>query len=87
MRRRLIPVRYVEWTADDPQEYVSIDRLARMVGISRSTAYRLRRAGKLPLPVGRLGRGLRFRRDDVHRWAQSGFPSYTAELPDSARCV
>jgi excisionase family DNA binding protein len=73
-RRRLLP--YIEWSrsSDDCQEYVSINRVAAMLGISRWTVYRLLRAGRMLPAVGRCGARLRWRREDVIRWAQAGFP-------------
>ena len=76
-RRRMLP--FVEWVRgrdEDHQLYVSIRRLADMVGISPSTAYRMFRTGRLPPAVGRIGHGarLRFSRAEVIEWAQAGFP-------------
>ena len=87
--RKMIP--YVEWVqaSDDHQHYVGIRRLAAMVNISPSTAYRMLKSGRLLPPVGRIGQGarLRFRREDVIAWAQAGFPGAArwAELQRTER--
>ncbi len=102
-RHRRTPLyEYVEWHRGDEwyrgeppdhQEFVSISRLASMIGISRSSAYRLLKDGRLLPPVGRIGKGrrLRFERADVCRWAQNGFPDANrwaqikASAPDLVR--
>ena len=38
---------------------VSVEEVARMLGIGRTLAYRLAAAGELPVPVIRIGRKLR----------------------------
>ncbi|HLN30748.1 MAG TPA: helix-turn-helix domain-containing protein [Gemmataceae bacterium] len=47
---------------------------ARMLGISRAHLHRLRAAGKWgPRPI-RLGRALRFDREELLAWVKSGAP-------------
>jgi excisionase family DNA binding protein len=46
---------------------------AALAGVSRATWHRLRSAGKLP-PAVRLGRAVRWRRDEIAGWIQSGCP-------------
>lgn len=47
---------------------------ARMCGISRSVLHRLRAAHKWPPASVRLGRAVRYRRDEVERWVAAGCP-------------
>jgi excisionase family DNA binding protein len=46
---------------------------AAMAGVSRATWHRLRAAGKLP-PAVRLGRAVRWRRDELVAWIEAGCP-------------
>ena len=46
---------------------------AAIAGVSRATWHRLRAADKLP-PTVRLGRCVRWRRDEVVKWVQAGCP-------------
>lgn len=46
---------------------------AAMAGVSRATWHRLRAAGKLP-PAVKLGRSVRWRRDEVVQWISAGCP-------------
>ena len=47
--------------------------LADVLGVSLRTVRRLDSYGKLPRPV-RLGRAVRWRRDEVARWVEAGCP-------------
>jgi excisionase family DNA binding protein len=61
-----------------PEPLLLSDReAAALLGISRAHFHRLRAAGKFgPEPI-RLGRTLRFERDEVVRWARARCPEAT----------
>ncbi len=46
---------------------------AALAGVSRATWHRLRAAGKLPAAV-KLGRTVRWRRDEIVAWIEAGCP-------------
>jgi excisionase family DNA binding protein len=46
---------------------------AALVGVCRATWHRLRAANKLP-PAVRLGRAVRWRREEIVEWIQAGCP-------------
>jgi excisionase family DNA binding protein len=57
-----------------PDALLLTDRqAAALCGLGRSTWHRLRAAGKLPLAV-RLGRALRWRRQEIEAWISAGCP-------------
>jgi excisionase family DNA binding protein len=47
--------------------------VARLLGISEATLYRLKSAGKLPAPV-KLGGRVLWRREELGRWCVAGCP-------------
>lgn len=47
---------------------------AKLLGVSQSHFYQLHRTGRLPLPV-RLGRAVRWRRQELLDWMTAGCPS------------
>jgi predicted DNA-binding transcriptional regulator AlpA len=47
---------------------------ARLCGIGRATWHRLRAAGKVGPQAVRLGRAVRYRRNEVEAWAAAGCP-------------
>ena len=50
---------------------VRLRQLTAMVGLSRSTIYRLVKAGNFPKPI-RIGiSSLAWRMDDIHKWIDS----------------
>jgi len=62
--------------AHDPLT-VDSDGAARMLGISSSHFYAMKRAGQLgPAPI-RLGRCCRYRVDELHAWVAAGCPGAT----------
>jgi predicted DNA-binding transcriptional regulator AlpA len=46
---------------------------AALAGVCRSTWHVLRAAGKLPPPI-KLGRAVRWRRDEIIAWIEAGCP-------------
>jgi excisionase family DNA binding protein len=53
------------------EQMINADKLAKMLGVSRRTLWRLLSAGKLIPPV-RIGGSTRWRTDDVRRWIDDG---------------
>jgi len=51
----------------DDKLLVTTGELARMLGCSKRHIANLVRGGAMPKPV-RLGRAIRWRRDDIERW-------------------
>ena len=51
---------------------LDIDMLAKLLGVSKSTIYRLRcyQPDKVP-PVIRIGSHIRWRQEDVNKWLES----------------
>jgi predicted DNA-binding transcriptional regulator AlpA len=47
---------------------------ARLAGVSRATWHRLRAAGKIGPQAVRLGKAVRYRRDEVAVWIDKGCP-------------
>jgi excisionase family DNA binding protein len=47
---------------------------AGLCGVSKATWYRMHAAGKIPLPV-RLGRSVRWRREELESWIRAGCPA------------
>ena len=52
---------------------LSASQLARELGLSKATIWRLASAGRLPPPV-RIGRSTRWRRDEIVGWIANGCP-------------
>ena len=48
---------------------------AKLLGISRAHFYKLYLSGRTPRPV-RLGRSVRWRREELVAWLDAGCPSY-----------
>jgi len=46
---------------------------ARLLGLGRSTFYRLHTSGRVPSPV-HLGGAVRWRREELEAWARAGCP-------------
>ena len=56
---------------------ISASQLARVLGISNTSIWRMRSAGRLPKPI-LIGRLVRWRADEVSRWIDAGCPSLDA---------
>jgi excisionase family DNA binding protein len=52
----------------DPTILLSLDDVARHLGVSRDTLHELRRHGQFTVPELKVGRQTRVRRVDVERW-------------------
>lgn len=50
------------------QQMMTVAQLAQYLRVSQSWIYHRYRSRLHPLPVHRVGRALRFRREDVDRW-------------------
>jgi len=61
---------------------LSVSDLARVLGTSTRTVWRLLEKGKLPKPM-RLGSRPRFRADELCEWVKAGMPA--AEEWESSR--
>jgi excisionase family DNA binding protein len=59
--------------ADAASLLLSADQLAHELSVSTRTISRLASSGKLPKPL-RLGRSVRWRRDEVVSWLAAGCP-------------
>ncbi|QQE10118.1 helix-turn-helix domain-containing protein [Planctomycetota bacterium] len=53
---------------------LNVDEVAEMLDIDRSTVYRHRRAGRLPLPI-KIGKRVLWIGDEVKRWLEAGAPN------------
>jgi len=53
---------------------VTATEAARLLGVSRTTFYRLHSSGRVPLPVN-LGRSVRWRSRELDAWVQAGCPA------------
>lgn len=65
--------------ADNSPLLIPASEVARLLGISKRTLWRLLSAGKLPAPV-RLGNNVRWRLDEVEHWISQGCPSAPSDL-------
>ena len=54
-------------------ELLQIDDVARALGVSRRSVYRLADAGRLPRPL-KVGRLNRWRRAEIDEWIAAGCP-------------
>ena len=61
--------------AEPPSLLLSARTLAKRLGVSVRTLWRLRSAGKLPTPV-RLGGVVRWRVADIDAWVAAGCPDF-----------
>lgn len=62
-------------TARSPARLISIAQVAAELGVSERTARRLHAAAKLPDPrCQHLGRGLRWRWDEIQAWIEAEAP-------------
>jgi len=59
---------------ETPSLLLSAQTLAKRLGVSVRTLWRLRSSGKLPQPV-RLGGAVRWRAGEIHSWIQAGCPN------------
>jgi len=53
---------------------LTADQSAKLVGLGRSTFYRLHSSGHVPLPV-RLGGAVRWRMTELEAWVDAGCPA------------
>ena len=63
----------------NPPLLIPASEVARLLGISKRTLWRLLSAGKLPAPV-RLGNNVRWRLDEVEQWITQGCPSSPSDV-------
>jgi len=64
---------------------VCADEVARMMGVSERTLWRLASAGRVPEPV-RIGRNTRWRLAEIKEWIECGCPR-AARLPPGAKSL
>jgi len=48
-------------------------RIAALLGISRSSLYKLVSSGRAPRPI-KIGRSVRWRREEIEDWVRAGAP-------------
>ncbi len=60
-------------TRADAPLLIASEEVARLMGISKRTLWRLLDAGKVPQPV-RIGRNTRWRLSEVSGWIEKGCP-------------
>lgn len=58
-------------STDSTPMLIDAETLARMLGVSERTLWRLLSARKLPEPI-RIGRNTRWRLSEVQRWIEDG---------------
>ncbi len=56
-----------------PSILLSADDLAHLLCLSKRSVWRFHSADKLPKPI-RLGRSVRWRRDEIEKWIAAGLP-------------
>jgi len=61
-------------TVAEPAMLLDVQSVASLLGVSGRHVYRLADAGKMPRPL-KLGGAVRWDRDVVRRWIESGCPS------------
>ena len=66
-------------STSNPPLLIPACEVARLLGISKRTLWRLLSAGKLPAPI-RLGNNVRWRLDEVEQWISQGCPSAPSDL-------
>lgn len=59
--------------APPPAALLDVDALAAMLSLGTSTIWRHHAAGRIPSPV-RIGRAVRWRRDELAKWVEAGCP-------------
>jgi predicted DNA-binding transcriptional regulator AlpA len=65
---------------------VSDHETAAICGVSRSAWHRLRVAGKL-LPSNKLGRSVRWRREEIAAWVKAGCPDARLQCKRAADAI
>lgn len=58
---------------DDGPQLIEVTELAKMLGISPRTIWRLKDAGKVPKPIS-IGSRVRWRKDEITEWIKAGCP-------------
>lgn len=53
---------------------LEVREAAALVGVSRSTFWKLHSSGRVPLPVRLGGRVVRWRREELQAWVSAGCP-------------
>ena len=61
----------------DPCCLLTVERAAQLLGIGRTHFYKLHDSGRVPLPV-RLGKSIRWRREELLDWIKAGCPERSA---------
>ena len=67
-----------ESESDREPVLLSANHVAKMLQVSTRTLWRLQAAGKLIGPI-KLGRSVRWRRDELMRWIAAGCPPQSQE--------
>lgn len=60
---------------NSPQTLLDVQTVATTLACSTRHVYRLCDAGRMPRPL-KLGALVRWRKDDIDKWIESGCPSY-----------
>ena len=61
-------------TAQVESLLLTADQTATLLGVGRSTFYRLHSSGRVPLPI-RLGGSVRWRAEELRAWVREGCPA------------
>ena len=57
-----------------PAALLDVDGVAALLSLGSSTVWRHHAAGRIPAPI-RIGRSVRWRRDELVEWIESGCPA------------
>jgi hypothetical protein len=69
----------IGYTGENSCATVSLAEAARVIGIHRSTAWDLHKRGEFPIPVLRVGHGLRVAKIHLERFLFAGEVSFDAQ--------
>jgi excisionase family DNA binding protein len=69
---------------EQPAHLIDVQEVARRLGISDRTVWRLNSAGKLPKPITIGQKSKRWRADEIAAWVEAGCPDRKAWEKDRA---
>jgi len=53
---------------------ITVGEVAKILSVSPRHVWSLDSSGRLPMPI-RLGKSVRWRRDEIHAWIEAGAPT------------